>query len=639
MPNGITACPQCFRNWDGSNFCRYCGFDVNTYSSPSGALPLFSKLNNRYMIGRVIGKGGFGITYIAMDTAKNHRGERYAIKEFFPKEYAERSDGARTVAPKNNDLARAVYRHGREKYVEEANNLMRFDNVETIVSIYDCFQQNNTAYIVMELLEGKTMQQLLRDKKTLELQTVLDCFMSIGTTLKEMHKKHILHRDLKPNNIFFTNDGQYKLIDFGAARDYMEAQRQGEGMSVLVSTDYAPPEQYIRTGDQGTWSDVYSLCAACYTMITGIRLGDSRGDKVMRSLEELGYAPKNISDIFRKGLEKDHHLRYQTFDEILDDLAVCRNVKTIIGDPLPPLPPDGGKPPVEPDPEPYPPPSEPSGPAEEPKPGGEIDIPVVPERKKSWWEKRKERKNNRKTNILIVGPLAPKVPEGSKTPPPRRETQPKRQPVRPSRHELNVMPPVKKGNELIYSKTPQPPITPQGRSPVRPRSGRPDRVSGLQVRSEVQERIPLSDDGPAKQGILEVEQPVQRTPPRGGVRRQAAPMPMARNGAAMMNAAVEVLTGPDAGASAEFIGSQAIIVGRDLEKCRLVLPNCPKVSREHCRIRFDPARQKFYLLDFSSNGTFLSDNTRLSNGREYELSPGSRFWLANKATELIVTIH
>ena len=314
------TCPNCFQPHNGQSLCPHCGHDMSKGKKYADTLPCFTVLKDRYLVGRVLGKGGFGITYLAMDIYQN---VRCAVKEYMPSEYCERDRGSLTVEPKNDSKSYAVYKHGREKFIEEANTLSKLKDNPIVVDIWAFFEQNNTAYLVMEYLEGTDLKEAAKaNGGKLDPDYVKTIFVTIASSLMSIHEKKILHRDLSPDNIIVTNDGRIKLIDFGAARSFVSDQNKG--MSVLLKPGYAPPEQYDKQGNQGPWTDVYALCATFYKLVSGKTVEDlsfrANGVEQPTLLSRGVPVSKRTSDVINKGLEMDYKKRYQNFKQLLDDI-------------------------------------------------------------------------------------------------------------------------------------------------------------------------------------------------------------------------------------------------------------------------------------------------------------------------------
>ena len=302
--------------------CSHCGYNHATAKPYSGALPLFSVLNGHYLLGRVLGRGGFGITYVAKDITTNRV---CAIKEYMPSEWATRNGSTQSIIPHEGTKAQYVFQHGKEKFLEEARTLAKLRDNPIVVDIWDYFQQNNTAYLVMEYLDGSDLRKKAKTNGgTLDTDYMKNIFVTIASSLMTVHNLNILHRDLSPENIIVTSDDRIKLIDFGAARNFVSTQNVG--MSILLKPGFAPPEQYDKKGAQGPWSDVYALCATFYTLVSGKPLVDAmfryRGQE-QPSLASLGCkVTQRTSDVIQRGMELDYRKRYRDFKALLDEIDI-----------------------------------------------------------------------------------------------------------------------------------------------------------------------------------------------------------------------------------------------------------------------------------------------------------------------------
>src|SRR5574338_114446 len=229
-----------------------------------------------YVLERVLGQGGFGITYLARDTNLDGL---VAIKEYLPCEVAQRHAGA-TVRPRTEALG-ARYGWGLERFIAEARTLARFDH-PNIVRVYSVFEANDTAYMVMRFEEGETLACLLERRGTLPEAELLRILLPILDGLERVHGAGFIHRDIKPQNIHIRQDGSPVLLDFGSARQSLESPRT---MTILVAPGYAPLEQYYGgAGVQGPWTDIYGLAATCYRAVTG----QAPVDAIVRTKGVLG---------------------------------------------------------------------------------------------------------------------------------------------------------------------------------------------------------------------------------------------------------------------------------------------------------------------------------------------------------------
>jgi serine/threonine protein kinase len=216
------------------------------------------------VLGRALGQGGFGITYIGWDL---FLARKLAIKEYLPSGVATRRSGDTTVTPYSAQI-RPDYEWGLDKFIEEARVLARFQNHPCIVSVTNFFRANGTAYLVMEFLEGRSFEDYLNQRGgSIPFVDTLRIMMPVMDALREVHAAGILHRDISPDNIYLCHSGQVKVIDFGAARAALGQHSQA--LSVIVKAGYAPEEQYRSKGKQGPWSDVYATAATMYRAITG----------------------------------------------------------------------------------------------------------------------------------------------------------------------------------------------------------------------------------------------------------------------------------------------------------------------------------------------------------------------------------
>lgn len=259
-------CFSCFALRDKSSVCGVCGVDAQAFSQSPAALPAGTLLNNQYIIGKVLGQGGFGITYLGWDRALNLK---VAIKEYFPSQWASRDQSNSSVSVHSNEAAQS-FQSGLEKFSEEGRTLARFHNHPGIVSVLSFFRQNNTGYLVMSFVDGITFKEYLAQQVDgrISPEVAVRVLMPVMDALCEVHEAGVLHRDISPDNIYITKSGQVKLLDFGAARFALIEDKKS--LSVIYKPGFAPPEQYMSEGNQGRWTDVYALAATLYLAITGV---------------------------------------------------------------------------------------------------------------------------------------------------------------------------------------------------------------------------------------------------------------------------------------------------------------------------------------------------------------------------------
>ena len=249
---------------EGERICRYCGYQKDAGVKEAYYLLPGKMVGEKYMVGKVLGYGGFGVTYIGWDTTLQRK---VAVKEYLPSDFATRSYGTKLLTVFSGE-ATVQFEAGLNSFISEAKRLAKFNRIPEIVDIYDCFMENGTGYIVMEFLEGDTVKEILKERGVLPVDEARKIAMAVLRGLAAVHKEGIIHRDIAPDNIFINKQGEVKVLDFGAAR-YATAV-QSRSLSVVLKPGYAPEEQYRSRGEQGPWTDVYAMGATFYRMITGI---------------------------------------------------------------------------------------------------------------------------------------------------------------------------------------------------------------------------------------------------------------------------------------------------------------------------------------------------------------------------------
>lgn len=257
-------CPHCMaENTPDAAVCTCCGAEMDAENAPH-QLPVGALLAGRYRVGGCIGEGGFGITYAGWDETLDMK---VAVKEYYPAGNVNRYNTQSLSVEPTNAESGAFFERGRTRFLDEARTLAKFAYSPNIVGVRDCFFENNTAYIVMEFLEGESLSRYLREHGTMPFAQALALLDPVMAALEGIHAKGLIHRDISPSNLMLLTDGGVKLLDFGTARG---ASPVGErSLSVVLKPGYAPEEQYISHGAQGPWSDVYAMSATLYRMITG----------------------------------------------------------------------------------------------------------------------------------------------------------------------------------------------------------------------------------------------------------------------------------------------------------------------------------------------------------------------------------
>lgn len=255
------VCLYCFGTLNEDRVCMTCGRRADDKPALPNQLARRTILAKRYLIDKAIGEGGFGITYSAWDLTD---GRHVAIKEYYPSGYVSRDtrNGAVIIGNKKNH---AATNRGLKRFIDEAQNLARVSDHSGVVAVLDFFSANNTAYIVMEFLDGISLKKYVRRKGKLDEETVLTILKPVVYSLREVHAAGLIHRDISPDNILITKNGEVKLIDFGAAE---QTNPDGRSVSIVLKQGYAPEEQYRLRGEQGPWTDIYALGVTIYYCLT-----------------------------------------------------------------------------------------------------------------------------------------------------------------------------------------------------------------------------------------------------------------------------------------------------------------------------------------------------------------------------------
>lgn len=359
--------------------CPVCGLTAGTYQPAPHHIPPGTILMNRYLFGRVLGEGGFGITYLACDLRLDLK---VAIKEFFPTDKATRHAASSLDVTTYTSAVPDGYERSKRKFLTEARTMAKMEKQVEVVGVRDFFELNNTAYIVMEYVDGTTFRDLVNQEGgKIPVETLLKIIEPLFSALSAMHEAGLVHRDISPDNLMLEK-GKVRLLDFGCAR---ESATGTNTLTIALKHGYAPIEQYTNHG-QGPWTDIYSLGATIYFCLTG----KSPARSTDRMLGDKLLLPSKLGIDLSRAQEKallhamavKPHRRFQTMEEFRAALYTRED------EPVPQVEPDEDddddlnppiddpKPPVD---DPNPPIDNPMPPVDNPDPSvDDPEPPVVP---------------------------------------------------------------------------------------------------------------------------------------------------------------------------------------------------------------------------------------------------------------------
>ena len=267
----IRRCMKCMHALAaGETVCPECGRPYGSVKAESFALKPGTILDGKYLVGEMLGQGGFGITYIGFDLLLE---QKIAIKEYFPMSTGMVSrEGRSTVVWSDAVMQKSGVEKGFDSFLKEARKMAKLRSIPSVVGVNSVFIQNETAYIVMDFIEGETLLKKLQREGPMDYGTCISLMTPIMQALVEVHKHGIIHRDISPDNIMVQNDGRLILLDLGAAKDLDIQGKDGNMQSsqMVAKQGFSPVEQYGRDGKIGSWTDVYAMAATIYYCCTGV---------------------------------------------------------------------------------------------------------------------------------------------------------------------------------------------------------------------------------------------------------------------------------------------------------------------------------------------------------------------------------
>ena len=254
----------------GETFCSECGRPYGSVETEPFALKPGTILDGKYLVGEMLGQGGFGITYIGFDLLLE---QKVAIKEYYPMSTGMVSrENSTTVVWSSAVMQKSGMEKGFDSFLKEARKMAKLGGIPGVVGVKSVFIQNETAYIVMDFIEGETLLKKLQREGPMDYGTCISLMTPIMQALAEVHKHGIIHRDISPDNIMVQNDGRLILLDLGAAKDLDIQGKDGNMQSsqMVAKQGFSPVEQYGRDGKIGSWTDVYAMAATIYYCCTGV---------------------------------------------------------------------------------------------------------------------------------------------------------------------------------------------------------------------------------------------------------------------------------------------------------------------------------------------------------------------------------
>jgi len=327
MISAESLCMGCMAYKGRAVVCTQCGYSDHGSENPQ-QLPPGIVLEGRYVIGRALGQGGFGITYLGWDLELNRK---LAIKEFFPVQFSTRAGDHLAVTAISVKYS-VDFEYGLNKFAEDAKALTQFKSNPGVVSILDFLYAHGTAYIVMEYVEGRDLKEYSSQHGgKISFETALKILLQVMTALEDVHRAGIVHRDISPDNIYVEANGSVKVLDFGATRYAMG--EQGRSLSVVLKPGYAPEEQYRSRGKQGPWTDIYALGATFYRALTG-RVPSEAPDRLMDDdlvpPSAMGVSiPPSAERALMKALAVKAENRFQTVEAFREAIQLQRAIPQV----------------------------------------------------------------------------------------------------------------------------------------------------------------------------------------------------------------------------------------------------------------------------------------------------------------------
>lgn len=314
----FTHCFGCMEH-STSYPCKHCGYDPSRESLQPYYLRPGTILYGRYVVGKMLGQGGFGITYIGWDLSLDRC---VAMKEYFPAGQVMREAGSsHQLQWFTTPQAKWAQSEGLEKFMKEARKMSRVSHIPEVVHVHDLFQENGTAYIVMDFVQGCTLKAQMEATGVLSWDKAKKTFLPLIQAMEKVHQFGIIHRDISPDNIMLQPDGQARILDLGAAKDI--SINSGASSMQVAKAGFSPLEQY-QVGGSGTWTDVYAMAATIYYALTGVvppaAMDRLDTDTIRWDLPGIRALPQSVQRALVRALAVSAQKRTRTMGEFLAQL-------------------------------------------------------------------------------------------------------------------------------------------------------------------------------------------------------------------------------------------------------------------------------------------------------------------------------
>lgn len=298
--------------------CPKCGYAPRN-NTTSYALQPGTILSGKYLIGKVLGQGGFGITYLGLDLQLQRK---VAIKEYYPSGFVSRKGGTSNVIWYASEAAWEARQTGLEMVLKEARKMSKVGNIPAVVKVFNVFQENGTAYICMDYIQGQTLLDRLKRTGPLSWEAAKTLFLPVIQSMEQVHQIGLIHRDISPDNLMIQPNGSVKILDLGAAKDLN--RNTGHSSLQVAKNGFSPLEQYMHSGNSGSWTDVYAMAATMYYALTGVlppsALDRTDKDLLRWDLPQLRTLPPEVCRALQHAMAVRSAERTQTMTDFLQEL-------------------------------------------------------------------------------------------------------------------------------------------------------------------------------------------------------------------------------------------------------------------------------------------------------------------------------